>query len=99
MSVAVNPGSTALNLMPGWNLAYCMVSMVAADLDALYRAMLNGKSGLVVIANEPAALETVTTLGFADLRSRGRAASVTRTMPTALTSKVRSADGPSKGPN
>ena len=34
MSVAVAPGSTALNLMPGWDLAYWTVSIVAADLDA-----------------------------------------------------------------
>jgi hypothetical protein len=34
MSVAVVPGSIALNLMPGWALAYCTVSMVAAVLDA-----------------------------------------------------------------
>ncbi len=34
MSVAVVPGSRALNLMPGWALAYWTVSMVAAALDA-----------------------------------------------------------------
>ncbi|WP_255467039.1 hypothetical protein [Aeromicrobium senzhongii] len=36
---------------------------------------------------------TVTTTAWVDLRNSGRAASVTRTMPTALVSKTRSADG------
>lgn len=61
--------------------------------------MLSGKSGPVVTPNEPAELETVTTFGLGERRSRGSAASVTRTMPTAFTSKVRSAEGPSNGPN
>ncbi len=33
-SVAVVPGSTALNLMPGWDLAYRTVSLVAANSEA-----------------------------------------------------------------
>jgi hypothetical protein len=42
---------------------------------------------LVTAQNDPALLEMVTTLAFEDLRSSGRAASVTRTMPTAFVSK------------
>jgi len=46
-----------------------------------------GRDGSWLAQNEPSALETLTTTGFADLRRSGSAASVTRMMPTALVSK------------
>src|SRR4051812_3298749 len=99
MSVAVVPGSRALNLMSGCVLAYCTVNIVAAAFDAAYRASGiadSGRSGLLTAQNDPIRLDTVTTFGFDDLRNNGSAASVTRTTPTALVSNDLSAAGPSK---
>src|SRR6476619_1022943 len=54
-----------------------------------------GRDGSCVAQNEPRALETFTTTGLAERRSRGSAASVTRMMPTAFVSNTSRALGPS----
>ncbi len=54
-----------------------------------------GFDGSWVAVNEPSALERFTTIGFAERRRSGSAASVARIVPTAFVSNTASAWGPS----
>src|SRR5687768_3146652 len=81
----------------GSALAYCTVSMVTADFEAVYSGATtwdSTRSGSSTAANDPSPLVTLTMVGAVDWRSVGGNALVIRTTLTTLVPKTSSASAP-----